>query len=137
MSLIESALGRFVPKVRVGTQYLKEQLAAREVKVRVSDGCIEDLVRDAIESIAQAPRTDEPYLTCLRRELDARAEFISEWTGSDAGLDSQKDSTLIAIARRYALPRPWKCRGPAQPTELLSEHRDTIPAHLVRKASSG
>ena len=135
MSLIDSALGRFVPRVRVGTQYLKEQLSTLGVTVRVSDGCLEELVRDAIAAVAKAGKTEEPYLTCLRRELDSRAQFIFSWTGSDGAFEAEQYRDLVAIARRYALPRPWKGTGPASPSQLQKPRRDKIPAHLVRKSA--
>jgi hypothetical protein len=54
------------------------------------------------------------YLDVLREEIVARAEFIHRWTGSDERIDASVDTlaSLVRIARKYALPRPWKVTEP-------------------------
>jgi len=131
--LIASALSRFAPKIRIGKRYLKDQLQFRAVGVRVCDGCIADFVRNAIELSAHPVKTDESYLDRLRRELDACAQFILEWTGSDKPFEQEGHRALVAIARRYALPRSWKSNGIAANLGPSKRRREVIPEHLVRR----
>src|SRR5580704_13226954 len=57
-------------------------------------------------------RADEPYASCLRREIVTRAQFIQEWTSSDKNFDEAESGELVSIARQYALPRSWRVSEP-------------------------
>jgi len=87
---------------------LKEQLWADGVRVWVSAGFLAELARIASVAAARTRQADEPYEACLRREIVIRSRFIREWTSSDKKFDQTQWGELVAIARRYALPRPWK-----------------------------
>jgi hypothetical protein len=53
-------------------------------------------------------------LTRFREEVAARAAFVRRWTASDDKFDMTEESNqaLVRIARKYALPRPWKLSDP-------------------------
>jgi hypothetical protein len=118
MKLLDYTVRMVVPNLGISTRWLKEQLDAAGVNVRLSDGCIEELANDA-EIAAWRGATSArgeavTYLSCLRAELTRRAAFIRRWTGSDDKFDmtEETNTTLVRIARKYALPRPWKLSEP-------------------------
>ncbi len=109
---------RFFTLVRgIGARWLKEELTAHGVRVRLSEGCLEELVRHA-DSVAWrlSSGSSVPYLSHLRQALAADAQFIQLWTGSDEkfGLDDETGE-LVRIARNFALPRRWRLSDPAAP----------------------
>lgn len=101
---------RFRPRVQLrnATRMLKEQLSAEGVSVWLSAGCLAELARVASAAAARTRQGDEPYESCLRREILTHARFIREWTGSDEKFDQTQCSELVSIARKYALPRSWR-----------------------------
>jgi hypothetical protein len=118
MTLFDYTMRAFVPSLGFGTKWLKEQLDAAAVKVHLTDGCVEELANDAEGAAwrASSSANGEPmtYLERLRSELAARAEFVRRWTASDDKFDMTEESNqaLVRIARKYALPRPWKVSEP-------------------------
>jgi hypothetical protein len=98
------------PRTQLGkaTRMLKEQLRAEGVSVWVSAGCLEELAGIASAAAARTRQADEPYESCLRREIVTHARFIREWTSSDKKFDETHWSALVSIARKYALPRSWR-----------------------------
>jgi hypothetical protein len=108
MKLLSSAIDSFVPKFTNATRMLKEQLAAEGVSVWVSPGCLEELAKIASAAAARTRQADEPYISCLRREIVTRARFIRQWTSSDENFDQTQWGELISVARKYALPRSWR-----------------------------
>jgi hypothetical protein len=117
MRLIDSTIRLCAPSLGVGRRWLREQLAELGVKIPVSEGCLQDLLNDAdaaTRSRLSASTERQSYLTCLREEVAARAEFIRRWTSSDERIDTNdnKAEALVRIARNYALPRPWKLTEP-------------------------
>jgi len=118
MRLIDSTVRLCAPSLGVGRRWLREQLAELGVKIHVTEGCLQDLVSDA--DAASWRRVSDAlegqgYLSCLREELASRAQFICRWTSSDERMSGDDDrlTTLVRIARNYALPRPWKVPEPA------------------------
>jgi len=95
-------------QLRNATRMLKEQLSAEGVSVWLSDGCIAELARSASAAAARTRQADEPYESCLRREILTHARFIREWTRSDRKFDRTQWSELVSLARKYALPRSWR-----------------------------
>ncbi len=118
MRLISSTILLFQP--RLGKRYLKEQLNARDVKTPLSEGCLQELVTDAMEAAGRraASSPSASYPVALKEELAVRAEFIRQWTDSDEPVDAADDNqmSLVRIARKYALPRPWKLSEPVAAT---------------------
>ncbi|HTT01441.1 MAG TPA: hypothetical protein VMG11_05070 [Steroidobacteraceae bacterium] len=115
MRLLDSTILLFQPGL--GRRLLKEQLHERNVKIPLSEGCLRELVNDAVEAaerLVSAAAGAQRYLTSLKEQLALRAEFVSLWTASDELVDSEEGGrqALVRIARKYALPRPWKLSEP-------------------------
>jgi hypothetical protein len=119
--LLGSAIDYFVPKFTNATRMLKEQLKAEGVSVWVSPGCLKEFAEIASVAAARTRQADEPYHSCLRREIVTRARFIREWTSSDRTFDQAQWGELVSIARKYALPRSWS----------LSETAASVRVHTV------
>jgi hypothetical protein len=145
-------------QLRNATRMLKEQLSAEGVSVWVSAGCLAELTRIASAAAARTRRADEPYGSCLRREIVTNARFIREWTSSDKKFDQTQWGELVSIARKYALPRSWRLcesaasvRGPAVAAQIptqgspipfagrlhVSSHQSFVPNHEHTRARSG
>jgi hypothetical protein len=116
--LIDSTLHRWVPGLGVGKRWLREQLAELHVKIPLSDGCLQELASDAQAAAWRHVGADLQaaggYLACLRHEIERRAHLVQFWTTSDESLDEAEEAAaaFVRIARRYALPRPWKLTEP-------------------------
>jgi hypothetical protein len=117
MKLLDSGIRVFTLAQGTGVRWLKEELSSLEVKTRLTEGCLEELARDADSAawraVGAASGTTS-YLTQLRQELRTQATFVQQWTGTDDKL-SQDDTgvqAFVRIARKYALPRPWKLSDP-------------------------
>jgi hypothetical protein len=108
MKLMSSAIDYFVPRFTNATRMLEEQLTAEGVSVWVSAGCLKEFAKIASVAAARTRQADEPYISCLRREIVTRARFIREWTSSDKSFDQTQSGELVSVARKYALPRSWK-----------------------------
>jgi hypothetical protein len=117
MRLIDSTMRLCVPGLGVGRRWLREHLDELGVTVRLCEGCLDELARDAEAAVRLelSARPEQSYLTVLRGELVARAEFIRVWTATDTSVTTvgQGRESLVRIARKYALPRPWKLSDPA------------------------
>jgi len=108
MKLLDSAIDYLVPKFTNATRMLKEQLTAQGVSVWVSPGCLEEFAKIASLAAARRRQPHEPYISCLRPEIVTHARFIREWTSSDKSFDQTQWGELVSVARKYALPRPWR-----------------------------
>jgi hypothetical protein len=115
MKLVESGIRVFTLAQGTGARWLKEELSALSVKTPLSEGCVEELVRDADsaawEAVA-AVRGATSYLTAFREQLKEQATFVQRWTGTDEKLADKRGEAFVKIARKYALPRPWKLSDP-------------------------
>lgn len=116
MKLLESGIRVFTHAQGTGVRWLKEELAGLSVKTPLSEGCLEELVRDADSAAwtALAGAEDGSYLAELRQQLREQATFVHRWTGTDDKIpaDSANAEAFVRIARKYALPRPWKLSEP-------------------------
>ena len=69
--------------------------------------------------------------------METLARFIQEWTRSDEKVDRSQWGELVAIAQKYALPRPWTVTEPGaslRPDPIIAEipeHR--LPEHRLIK----
>jgi hypothetical protein len=117
MKLLDSGIRVFTLAQGTGVRWLKEALSSLNVKILLTEGCLEELVRDADGAawLAVAATTGETsYLTHLREQLRVQATLVQRWTGSDEKLasDDETAQAFVRIARNYALPRPWKLSDP-------------------------
>ena len=112
-----------------GLRWLREELDAVRVNIRLTDSCLSELVRSADETARYAgANTGQTYVQRLRQELALRASFIQRWTGSDENLsvrDEESLQELVRIARKYALPRRWKLSEP-----VVVEYRRKQPSYF-------
>lgn len=117
MKLLDSGIRIFTLKQGTGVRWLKEELSSLNVKTPLSEGCMEELVRaadsDAWQVIAAAAANGS-YLAQLRAQLREQARLIQLWTGTDEKVpsDDARAQAFVRIARKYALPRPWKLSEP-------------------------
>ena len=97
-------------------RWLREELNSLKVRIRLSDGCIEELAREADQAARRAVATDHEssYVELLRRQLIVQANWVRRWTTTDekVGADDPIAQAFVRIARKYALPRPWKLSDP-------------------------
>lgn len=105
---LDAAIHYLVPKFTNATSMLKEQLTEEGVSVSLSPGCLEEFSSLAKVAAARTRQADEPDTSRLRREIVARAQFIRQWTNSDGNFDLTESGELVSVARKYALPRPWR-----------------------------
>jgi len=112
-----------------GLRWLREELDSANVRIRLTDGCLEELVRNADQAVVRfGTHPGQSYVERFRKELATRANFIQRWTGSDEKMTLQDEETLqelVRIARAYALPRRWKLSDP-----VVVEYRRKRPSYL-------
>jgi len=118
MKLLDTAIDVFARTFTDAAHLLKEQLVAQGVRVWVSPGCLEEFAAVASSAAVRTRQAGESYRSSLRREMQARSQFIQEWTGSDKKFEPAQVDELVAIARKYALPRPWRV------TQLVASVRE-------------
>jgi hypothetical protein len=117
MKLLDSGIRVFTLAQGSGVRWLKEELAALNVKTPLSDGCQEELVRQADSAAWQGldgASGSGSYLAELRQQLKVQATLVQRWTCTDdkmPGNDARAEA-FVRIARKYALPRPWKLSDP-------------------------
>jgi hypothetical protein len=117
MKLLDSGIRVFTLAQGTGVRWLKEELSSLSVKIPLTDGCLEELVRDADGAAWQAvaaSTSETSYLTQLRQQLRDQATLVQRWTGTDDKIaaDDASAQAFVRIARKYALPRPWKLSDP-------------------------
>ena len=98
------------------SRWLREELHSLKVRIRLTDGCIEELAREADHAARRAAAAGEraSYAELLREQVIVRANWVRQWTATDEkmpGGDSVAQA-FVRIARKYALPRPWKLSEP-------------------------
>jgi hypothetical protein len=129
MKGLNSIVRLFVLALGIGLRWLREELQAAQVTIRLTDSCLVELLNHADAAVTRAgTNTEQSYGERLRKELALRADFIQRWTGSDEKLslrDEESLQSLVRIARKYALPRRWKLSDP-----VVVEYRRTRPSYL-------
>src|SRR5947208_11733816 len=91
----------FVLTLGSGLRWMREELRTAQVSIRLTDGCLTELVRDADAAVmrARSSSAGQPYAERLRKELALRARFIQRWTGSDENLSAREEETLQDFVR--------------------------------------
>jgi hypothetical protein len=118
MRVLDATLRPFI--AAFARRMLEKALAAAGIRVRLCHGCLNELAQDA-DAVAwrlatSTPGTGKSYFALLQEQLAARAQFIWLWTESDTSeFAAEGAATLVRIARKYALPRPWKLSEPPAP----------------------
>jgi hypothetical protein len=117
MKLLESGIRVLTLAQGTGVRWLREELTALSVKTPLTEGCLEELLHDADETaweVTDAANGAISYLTELRQALREQATLVQRWTGTDEKLssDDARAQAFVRIARKYALPRPWKLSDP-------------------------
>lgn len=97
-------------------RWLREELNSLKVRIRLTDGCIEELAREADHAARRAAASGDraSYSELLREQVIVQANWVRQWTSTDekmAGSDPVVQA-FVRIARKYALPRPWKLSEP-------------------------
>lgn len=139
MNLVDSTIRYAIPMLGVTVRWLREELHARGVSVRLTEPCLRELAADA-ESAAELKFSDErasgvtgTYVDRLRADLADRAEFVRTWTQSDDAIETNERfaEPLVQIARKYALPRAWRL---SDPVAMPSRH--PTPTYLYWASAS-
>jgi hypothetical protein len=133
MNVVDSTIRYAIPALGIATRWLKEELQARGVRTPLIEACLRELVTDAESGAKLTGRATEsvPYPASLRSELAARAEFLRLWTLSDDMIGPGSER-LVRIARKFALPRPWKVSDP-----VASECQRRVPTYLNWASAGG
>jgi hypothetical protein len=123
MNLVESTIRFAIPALGVGSRWLREELRARAVSVRLTEACLKELLLDAYKAAKRQAAdigSSKSYRSCLRQQIDTRAEFLRVWTLSDDEIDADGpySNDLVRLARKYALPRPWRLSEPVASESL-------------------
>ena len=135
MKLVDSTIRYAIPAFGIATRWLREELTVRGVKILLTEACLKELVTDAASAVtlpdaalrAAGSQSGGSYAACLRLEIAARAEFLRLWTQSDDPIDPSDDARerLVRVARKFALPRPWRLSEP-----VASECQRRTPSYL-------
>jgi hypothetical protein len=126
MNLVDSTIRYAIPALGIATRWLKEELEARGVRTPLTEACLKELVMDAEldAKLATQAGGPGPYPASLRAQLAVRAEFLRQWTLSDDRI-APGSERLVRIARKFALPRPWRLSEP-----VAHECQRRVPTYL-------
>ena len=116
MTWLNSGIRAFLLAQGTAARWLRDELDALKVRILLTDGCVEELAREADEAArrAVAAGDDASYVELLRAHLIVQADWVRRWTTTDekAPVDDPVAQAFVRIARKYALPRPWKLSDP-------------------------
>jgi hypothetical protein len=115
MRLLDTGIRAFTHAQGTGVRWLKEELASLNVRTPLSEGSLEELARAADTAAWGVLDGSEggSYLAELRQQLRSQATLVQRWTGTDEKMgDASHVQEFVRIARKYALPRPWKLSDP-------------------------
>ena len=119
MTWLNSGIRAFLLAQGTAGRWLRDELEALKVGVLLTDGCIEELAREADDAArhagASASGGNVSYVQLLREQLTVQAGWVRRWTATDEKppADDPVAQAFVRIARKYALPRPWKLSEPA------------------------
>ncbi|HVW67952.1 MAG TPA: hypothetical protein VHB68_03210 [Steroidobacteraceae bacterium] len=127
-------LPRFLfPARRRGLLWLKEKVHELHITTPLAPGCLKEFVASAVKAAPTQRSKGESYAASLRKQINARAQFILLWTTTDDALTDPQWSEWVDIARRYLLPRSWKIPETTA-TEQRRDHSFAVPERLIVKA---
>ncbi len=116
MTWLDSGVRVLLLAQGTATRWLREELNARKIRIRLTDGCIEELAREADRTARRAVTsgTEGTYAELLREQLGVQASWVRRWTDTDEKVpaDDPVAQAFVRIARKYALPRPWRLSEP-------------------------
>jgi len=117
MTWLDSGIRAFLLAQGSATRWLREELESLKIGILLTDGCIEELAREADQAARQALAAAQgaaSYVELLRAHLAVQANWVRRWTMTDekTPADDPAAQAFVRIARKYALPRPWKLSDP-------------------------
>jgi len=117
MTWLDSGIRAFLLVQGAATRWLREELNSLKVRIRLTDGCIEELTREAdhaARGAVVAGDRESSYAELLREQIMVQANWVRRWTTTDekVSADDPNAQAFVRIARKYALPRPWKLSEP-------------------------
>lgn len=120
MTWLDSGIRAFLLAQGTAARWLREELASLKVRIRLTDGCIEELARAADHAARRAAGEGASYADLLREQIGVQANWVRRWTTTDEKTpgDDPVAQDFVRIARNYALPRPWKLSEPVAVARL-------------------
>ncbi len=116
MTWLNSGIRALLLAQGTAARWLREELNSLEVSCRLSDGCIEELAREADRAARRAASAGDgaSYAQLLREQLRVQAHWVRSWTMTDEKPPAHDPiaQAFVRIARKYALPRPWRLSEP-------------------------
>jgi len=116
MTWLNLGIRAFLLAQGTAARWLREELHSLKVSCRLTDGCIEELAREADHAARRATSAGDAgsYAQLLRTQLLVQANWVRSWTTTDEKppTDDPVAQAFVRIARKYALPRPWKLSEP-------------------------
>ena len=116
MTWLNSGIRAFLLAQGTAARWLRDELDALKVRILLTDGCIEELARAADHAARRAGAAGDnaSYVELLRAHLIVQARWVQRWTMTDekAPAEDPVAQAFVRIARKYALPRPWKLSDP-------------------------
>ncbi|HEY2036885.1 MAG TPA: hypothetical protein VGG96_07720 [Steroidobacteraceae bacterium] len=116
MTWLNSGIRAFLLAQGTAARWLRDELDVLRGRILLTDGCIEELAREADQAARRAAATGDSssYPELLRAHLIVQANWVRRWTTTDekAPADDPVAQAFVRIARKYALPRPWKLSDP-------------------------
>ena len=116
MTWLNSGIRALLLAQGTAARWLRDELDSLKVRVLLTDGCIEELAREADQAARRAAAGGDgsSYAELLREHLNVQANWVRRWTMTDEKppADDAAAQAFVRIARKYALPRPWKLSEP-------------------------
>jgi hypothetical protein len=116
MTWLNSGIRALLLAQGTAARWLREELNVLEIDVPLTDGCIGELAREADHAARRAASAGESasYAQLLRTQLIVQANWVRRWTTTDEkpSAGDPGAQAFVRIARKYALPRPWKLSEP-------------------------
>ena len=116
MTWLDSGIRVLLLAQGTAVRWLREELNLLKIRIRLTDGCIEELAREADHAARRAitAGSEGTYAERLREQLGVQASWVRRWTDTDEKVpaDDPAAQAFVRIARKYALPRPWRLSEP-------------------------